>query len=62
MTPLGWAQIVLLLALLLATAGPLGAFMARLAAGHRTMLHPVLAPVERGFLRLASIDRSRRVR
>jgi K+-transporting ATPase ATPase A chain len=56
MTPLGWAQIVLLLALLLATAGPLGAFMARLAAGQRTMLHPVLAPVERGFYRLAGID------
>jgi K+-transporting ATPase ATPase A chain len=56
MTALGWAQIVLLLALLLATAGPLGAFTARLAAGQRTLLHPVLAPVERGFYRLAGID------
>jgi K+-transporting ATPase ATPase A chain len=56
MTPLGWAQIALIVALLLATAGPLGAFIARLAAGKRTVLHPVLTPIERGFYRLAGID------
>ncbi len=56
MTPSGWAQMALVIALLLATAGPLGAHIARLAAGQRTLLHPFLAPVERGCYRLAGID------
>jgi K+-transporting ATPase ATPase A chain len=56
MTPIGWVQVALLLGLLLATAVPLGRFIAQLADGRRTLLHPVLAPVERGFYRLAGID------
>ena len=44
MTPAGWAQMALVIALLLATAGPLGGHIARLADGQRTLLHPVLAP------------------
>jgi K+-transporting ATPase ATPase A chain len=56
MTLTGWAEIVLVLALIVLTAWPLGAFMARLLAGERTFLHPVLGPVERGFYALAGVD------
>jgi K+-transporting ATPase ATPase A chain len=49
----------LLLALLLATAVPLGLFIAQLAEGRRTLLHPILSPIERGFYRLAGVDPAR---
>ncbi|MCQ4162580.1 potassium-transporting ATPase subunit KdpA [Roseomonas sp. GC11] len=59
MTFLGWVQIALVLAAILLTAVPLGRHMARLAAGERTFLHPVLAPVERLIYRAAGIDPAR---
>jgi K+-transporting ATPase ATPase A chain len=59
MTPLGWAQIVLLLAILLATAWPLGGHIARLAMGERTALHALFGPMERGIYRLGGIDPAR---
>ncbi len=59
MTALGWLQIAIILAVVLLTAVPLGAFMARLFGGERTFLSPVLAPVERAIYRLAGIDPSR---
>jgi K+-transporting ATPase ATPase A chain len=52
----GWLQIAVVLAAVLAAAIPLGAFMARVHAGKRTLLSPVLDPVEKGFYRLAGID------
>ncbi|MFD1702958.1 potassium-transporting ATPase subunit KdpA [Methylopila henanensis] len=55
MTFNGWMQIALFCALVLALARPLGGFLTRLYAGERTFLHPVLAPVERGFYRLAGV-------
>lgn len=47
MTVNGILQILLYFGLILALTKPLGAFMARLFAGERTFLHPVLRPLER---------------
>src|SRR5215204_5444703 len=49
-------QFVLLLVLLGVTAQPLGGYLARVFAGERTLLSPVLGPVERGLYRLCGID------
>jgi K+-transporting ATPase ATPase A chain len=59
MSALGWLQIVLLYALVLVAVKPLGGFMATVFEGGRTSLSQVLAPVERGFYRLAGIDEGR---
>ncbi len=59
MTLAGWSQIVLALALVVACAVPLSAFIARVFAGERTFLSPVLGPVERGFYWLAGVDPAR---
>ncbi len=59
MTLVGWSQIVLALALVVASAVPLSAFVARVFAGERTFLSPLLRPVERGFYRLAGVDPAR---
>ncbi|MBS0561271.1 MAG: potassium-transporting ATPase subunit KdpA [Proteobacteria bacterium] len=59
MTWNGWAEIALVLALIAATAWPLGVYIARVLAGERTPLSAVLGPAERGFYRLAGIDAAR---
>ena len=59
MTLVGWSQIALVLALVVACSVPLSAFVARVFAGERTFLSPVLGPVERGFYRLAGVDPAR---
>jgi potassium-transporting ATPase potassium-binding subunit len=59
MTLVGWAQIALVLALVLACAIPLSKFIADVYAGGRTFLSPVIGPVERGFYRLAGVDPAR---
>ena len=56
MSAQGWLQIVVIFAAVLAAAIPLGAFMARVLEGERTLLSPVLGPVEGGFYRLAGVD------
>jgi len=56
MTLVGWAQIALVLTLVVLTAMPLGAYMARIFGGKRTILHPVLAPLETAVYKLAGID------
>jgi K+-transporting ATPase ATPase A chain len=53
---LGTFQIVLYLAVLVALAKPLGAFMAKVYQGERTFLSPLFAPLERGIYRLAGVD------
>ncbi|WP_020177887.1 potassium-transporting ATPase subunit KdpA [Methylopila sp. M107] len=55
MTFNGWMQIALFCALVLALTRPLGGFLTRLYAGERTLLHPVVAPIERGVYRLAGV-------
>jgi potassium-transporting ATPase potassium-binding subunit len=59
MTLVGWAQIALVLALVLGCAVPLSKFIADVYAGERTFLSPVFGPVERGFYRLAGVDPAR---
>jgi potassium-transporting ATPase potassium-binding subunit len=55
MTINGWVQILIFCALVLVLVKPLGGYMARLFGGERTLLSPVLGPVERGFYRLAGV-------
>ncbi|MEI2735787.1 MAG: potassium-transporting ATPase subunit KdpA [Rhodoblastus sp.] len=59
MTIVGWLQIAVVLALVLAAAIPLSGYLARVLAGERTFLSPVLAPLEAGFYRLSGVDRER---
>ena len=59
MTAMGWLQILLILAAVVAAAIPLGAYVARVMTGERSFLSPVLAPVERGFYALAGVDARR---
>ena len=47
MTANGIFQILLYFALIAALTKPMGTFMARLFAGERTLLHPILRPLER---------------
>ena len=56
MTVLGWIQIVLYVLLIAALTRPLGGYLTAVFAGERTLLSPVLAPLERGFYRLAGVD------
>ena len=59
MTLVGWAQIALVLVLVLGCAMPLSRFIAQVYAGERNFLSPVFGPVERGFYRLAGVDPAR---
>ncbi len=59
MTVIGWAQIALVLAAVIAAAIPLSNYIARVLAGERTFLSPVFAPVERVFYRLSGVDPGR---
>lgn len=56
MTLIGWFQIALFCAVVLALVKPLGAYMTRVFAGERTILSPMLVPIERGLYRAAGID------
>ena len=58
MTIIGLLQIAATLALVLATAPPLGKFMARLFSGEQTFMHRFLSPLERILYRAAGIDPS----
>ena len=55
----GWAQIALVLALVVVSSIPLSGFLARVFKGDRNILSPVFAPVERGVYRLAGVDPER---
>ena len=59
MTSIGWAQCALGLGLTFVLAVPLGRYMATVVQGGRTMLTPILQPVERGFYRLSGVDAAR---
>ena len=59
MTLVGWLQIVLVLFVVVACAVPFSAFIARVYAGERTFLSPVMGPVERAFYRVAGVDPAR---
>jgi potassium-transporting ATPase potassium-binding subunit len=55
----GWLQILLVLALVVLTAMPIGEHIARILRGDRNFLTPLMAPLERRFLWLAGADPKR---
>lgn len=59
MTLVGWLQISLTLLAVLLAIKPLGLYMSHVFAGERTLLSPVLNPVERAFYAVAGIDKTR---
>jgi K+-transporting ATPase ATPase A chain len=59
MTFNGWLQIGLMLALVVATARPLGIFMTSVFDGRRTFLDRIVRPVETRFYALAGVDEKR---
>jgi potassium-transporting ATPase potassium-binding subunit len=59
MTLHGWIQIAIYCAIVLALVKPLGWYMTRVFNGERTLLSPVLRPVETGLYRLGGVDEKR---
>src|SRR5690349_12019598 len=59
MTMIGWLQIILFCAILVATTKPLGGYMTRVFNGERTLLSPVLRPVEAGLYWISGVDERR---
>src|SRR5438876_11002195 len=59
MTAIGWIQIILYCAIVVALAKPLGWYMTRVFNGERTFLSPILRPVEAGLYRLGGVDEKR---
>jgi K+-transporting ATPase ATPase A chain len=62
MTANGWLQIGIYFVIILAVTKPLGVFMARVFSGERTLLDPVLRPVEQLLYRLTGVDKTREMR
>ena len=62
MTLLGWVQIILYCAVIVALTPVLGGYMTRVFNGERTFLSPVLVPVERLLYRAGGVDETREQR
>jgi potassium-transporting ATPase potassium-binding subunit len=56
MTIVGWLQILLYCAIVVAITPALGAYMTRVFGGDRTLLSPILRPVERAIYKIAGVD------
>jgi K+-transporting ATPase ATPase A chain len=56
MTVNGWLQVALYCVLLVLLTKPLGGYMTRVFAGEKTLLSPVIRPLERGLYRLSGVD------
>src|SRR5450631_3300365 len=59
MTVIGWIQIILFCAILVALVKPLGGYMTRVFNGERTFLSPILRPVEAGVYWIGGVDEKR---
>ncbi|OKO83426.1 potassium-transporting ATPase subunit KdpA [Bradyrhizobium sp. NAS96.2] len=59
MTVIGWIQILLFCAIVIALVKPVGWYMTRVFNGERTFLSPVLRPVERGIYWVGGVDEGR---
>ncbi len=59
MTIIGWLQISLLFLATLVAIKPLGLYMARVFSGERTVLSPLLSPVETGLYALGGIRKDK---
>ncbi len=56
MTAIGWAQIAIFSAIIVAITPVLGAYMTRVFNGERTFLSPILRPVEAVIYKLSGVD------
>ncbi|EGP08316.1 potassium-transporting ATPase A chain(TC 3.A.3.7.1) [Bradyrhizobiaceae bacterium SG-6C] len=56
MTLIGWAQIFVFCAIIVALTPVVGGYMTRVFAGERTFLSPILRPVEAVLYRLGGVD------
>ena len=56
MTANGWLQIALFGAIIIALTRPFGAYMTRVFSGERTLLSPLLRPLERLFYSVSGVD------
>jgi potassium-transporting ATPase potassium-binding subunit len=59
MTVIGWIQIILFCAIVVALVKPLGWYMTRVFNGERTLLSPILRPVEAGLYWIGGVDEKR---
>jgi K+-transporting ATPase ATPase A chain len=59
MTVIGWIQILLYCAIIVALTPALGAYMTRVFNGERTWLSPILSPVERAIYWAGGVDEKR---
>ena len=59
MTVIGWIQILLYCAIVVALVKPLGWYMTRVFNGERTFLSPILRPVEAGLYWIGGVDEKR---
>jgi K+-transporting ATPase ATPase A chain len=59
MTFVGWMQILLFCAVVVALVKPLGWYMTRVFNGERTFLSPILRPVESGLYWIGGVDEKR---
>src|SRR5262245_36178025 len=55
MTVIGWIQIILFCAIIVAIAPVLGSYMTRVFNGERTFLSPVLRPVEKALYAIGGV-------
>jgi len=62
MTWNGWLQILVFFAIILATAKPLGVYMAHVFEGQRTFGDFIFGPIERLLYRLTGVDEKREMR
>ncbi|WP_407187879.1 potassium-transporting ATPase subunit KdpA [Bradyrhizobium centrosematis] len=59
MTVIGWLQIILYCAIIVALTKPVGGYMTRVFNGERTFLSPVLRPIEAGIYWISGIEEKR---
>src|SRR3954462_6543786 len=59
MTFNGWIQIAIYCAVIIGVTKPLGGYMTRVFSGERTLLTPVLRPLERLTYAICGVDESK---
>jgi potassium-transporting ATPase potassium-binding subunit len=59
MTVIGWIQVFLYCAIVVALVRPLGRYMTRVFNGERTLLSPILRPLEAGLYWIGGVDERR---
>jgi K+-transporting ATPase ATPase A chain len=59
MTAIGWTQILLYCVIIVALAKPLGWYMTRVFNGERTLLSPILRPIEAALYWVGGVDEKR---